>query len=476
VRSFDPVIGTSTATPVENRSYAFTLGNRFALGGERTIGVIGGLSYSHKFDFYEDGQNNGAAINDPEQPLTPGVIRRDTRGLDEVLAGALASVLYRAGPRHGVGLRWVKNQAAEDESRFQAAGSSSVEQNQSLHYTERVVRSWQLHGDHRWDGPGFAGLLVDWVGSFNETRQDEPDVRFFRNIFDKITLTARQPSNSTEAQNTRRIFREVSEDNLQAAFNLTLPFQRKESEGKVRFGLYWDSTDRDYGQTSFTYQFFSSQQGPLSQQNLAASRFQADDVDDLWTDVFLEPGRIGLAEPRCPPGQPASNCSPPTQFLWYIKPLATDVDYTGDQQIAAVYGMAELPLTQRLRFIGGARYETTQLEIVPINPVSGQVEVIVQAPPPPEGSGDRYLSLVPQEQTRVDIDDPKLLPSAGLVWAARPQMNVRLAATRTLARSTFRELAPVATEEFIFGDEFVGNPELTLSDISNYDMRWEWFR
>jgi TonB-dependent receptor len=55
-------------------------------------------------------------------------------------------------------------------------------------------------------------------------------------------------------------------------------------------------------------------------------------------------------------------------------------------------------------------------------------------------------------------------------------MNVRASWSRTLARPTFRELAPVATEEFLFGDEFLGNPKLRLSRIQNYDLRWEWFR
>jgi hypothetical protein len=34
----------------------------------------------------------------------------------------------------------------------------------------------------------------------------------------------------------------------------------------------------------------------------------------------------------------------------------------------------------------------------------------------------------------------------------------------------------VATEEFLAGDEFVGNIDLELSSITNYDLRWEWFR
>nr|MCU0254316.1 TonB-dependent receptor [Acidobacteriota bacterium] len=42
-------------------------------------------------------------------------------------------------------------------------------------------------------------------------------------------------------------------------------------------------------------------------------------------------------------------------------------------------------------------------------------------------------------------------------------------------RPTYRELAPVATEEYLAGDEFLGNPDLKLSSIANYDLRWEWF-
>jgi hypothetical protein len=34
----------------------------------------------------------------------------------------------------------------------------------------------------------------------------------------------------------------------------------------------------------------------------------------------------------------------------------------------------------------------------------------------------------------------------------------------------------VLTIEYIDGDEFTGNPDLTLSDIENWDLRWEWFR
>jgi outer membrane receptor protein involved in Fe transport len=76
-----------------------------------------------------------------------------------------------------------------------------------------------------------------------------------------------------------------------------------------------------------------------------------------------------------------------------------------------------------------------------------------------------------QENTETDIEDETLLPSFGVIYEPARNMKLRFSWSRTLARPTFRELAPVATEEFIFGDQYLGNPDLTLSKIENYDAR-----
>ena len=87
------------------------------------------------------------------------------------------------------------------------------------------------------------------------------------------------------------------------------------------------------------------------------------------------------------------------------------------------------------------------------------------------GSGRWTTTKPPPISTRAT-----LLPSVGVIWEIQAGMNLRGTWSKTIARPTFRELAPVATEEFIFGDEFVGNPDLILSSIENWDLRWEWFR
>jgi len=466
VRSFTPTLGVSASAPGPDEGLSIMAGDRFGADGGAVIGLVGGLTYTHKYDFYEGGRNNNAAVSGPDQSIAVTKPRTDSKGTDELLIGALGAFVLQPSPDHELSLQWIGNKSVEDEARFQVqdTGFPSVEQNQSLHYTERKVGSAQLHGRHRF--PGLHDLELAWVGATNLTRQDEPDVRFFRNAFNFSTLSGEKPANSTDAQNTRRIFRDIEERNLQAGFDLSLPFtQWTRSRGKIKSGLFLDRTDRDYEQRSFTYTF-PNQLGSIFNSDVAynrsLARFVAASPQQLWTDVFLDPDRIGLAS-NTPPA--------PNQLLWVITPVGDDVNYSGAQRIDAFYGMAELPLTQMLRLIGGSRLERTDLSVEPANEAFGTVQVIHRLP-----SGDREIVSVPQEQAAAQVDETSILPSLGLVYEVAPGMNLRVSWSRTIARPTLRELAPVATEEFIFGDEFLGNPALSLSRITNYDIRWEWFR
>lgn len=466
VRSFDPVMGVGTDEAPLNSGFAVVAGDRYEFGDARVLGVMSALSYTRKFDSYEDGINNNGGVSDENQAITIDKPRADTRGQEEALIGGLANFVLRPNDDHELSLRVVANQSAEDEARFQVqdTGEASIEQNQSLHYTERSLVSFQLHGDHTLAGdrrPRF-----EWLAASNRTSQDEPDVRFFRNTFDGTTLSGTMPA-GTAHQNTRRIFRTIEEENKQAGVHATIPFAAPGGlRGFVKAGLFADRTDRVYGQNSFFYSFATPQVGyPTNAdavENQSYSVFQATSPDQLWTDVFLDPQRIGLAG-NTPPA--------PNQLLWVIEPFGDDVDYDGEQSIGAVYGMGELPLRHDLKVIGGVRRETTALTVVPTNRLFGVVDVIEI-----QESGDRAIVTVDQDEAVADIDGAVLLPALSAVWEPAARMNVRLSWARTLARPTFRELAPVATEEFIFGDEYIGNPDLVLSRITNYDLRWEWFR
>jgi outer membrane receptor protein involved in Fe transport len=464
-RSFDPVMGTSTSTPGWNTSGSIQLGDRFTFANGGVLGVLGAFTWNHKYDFYEDGVYDVPVVSVAGQGFSIKSSRTDSKGTDELLEGVLGGLVYQPATGQNLSLTVLRNHSAEDEARFQVKDPEQdvVEQNQSLHYTERSVGSNQLHGDHL-AGP----WRLDWTLSTNDSRQQEPDVRFFRNSFVVDSFVSNRPANSTEPENTRRIWRNIEEDNWQLSGSGDFSFEDwTEDEEHIRLGFNTDRTNRLYEQRSFSYYFATQFPGsrndprrPVYVRNTTLTSYEGT-PGQLWTDVFLSDRRIGLARN----GPPA-----PDQILWYIAPLGDDVNYDGAQDIWAAFAMMDFHLARPLMVTAGVRMERTSMDIVPHNDAFGLVQVIVQFP-----SGDRGIKFVPEQEAVTHIRDTATLPSISFTWKLRSNMSVRSSWTQTIARPTFRELAPVATEEFLFGDKFVGNPDLTLSHIDNADLRWEWF-
>ncbi len=479
--SFRPAMGIEQKAPDSNFSYAVVAGNQFKPGyGDDVVGIMGALTYSHKYDYYEGGKNNRGFIeSDASTVIEPAFegSRTDSKGTDETLLGGLVNAFWQPDPDHKMSLQLIGNQSAIDEARFQVDDQTLPDpieqQNQSLIYTERTVYSVQFHGDHALAGP--EGFDVDWVGAYNFTRQYEPDTRYFRSDFNPVSGQGNKPANSTTPQNTRRIWRDGEEDNLVGGVNVEIPFDQWQGvEAKIKTGVFVDRTDREFTQDSFTYDFASqggSRFDPKVQANQSLAIFLTEDSGLLWTDVFTNGSRLGYATNN----PPAKN-----QLLWVLQPVGADVNYTGDSGIDAAYAMVELPLLHRLTTIIGARFERTEITIEPEGQfgcvidnlqIDNCVKIIKQRP-----SGVREIIDVPAEDAATDLEDETVLPSVNFIYEVVPDMKVRLSWSRTLARPTFREMAPVITEEFILGDEFIGNPDLTLSKIENYDLRWEWFR
>ncbi len=133
-------------------------------------------------------------------------------------------------------------------------------------------------------------------------------------------------------------------------------------------------------------------------------------------------------------------------FTNYVQEIPSkENNYDGMEKINAAYAMVELPVLYDLRLIGGARFETTRMDIQSL------------------------------DTTVAELNADDLLPSVSLVYQLSENMNFRLAYGKTLARPTLRELSPLRTFEFLDDDLYGGNPDLKHTLIDNYDFRWEWF-
>jgi TonB-dependent receptor len=146
-----------------------------------------------------------------------------------------------------------------------------------------------------------------------------------------------------------------------------------------------------------------------------------------------------------------------------------DVPYNGSQLIAAGYGMADLPLTETINLVGGVRYETTSMS----TNVSATADVGALGINPNDPSQTiRFVRDDPGFDSSIDQVD--WLPMIGLNWNLMEQLVLRLSYARTLARPNFFEIVPVVQYEYVGGPIFIGNPQLQMSSLENYDARLDW--
>ena len=103
--------------------------------------------------------------------------------------------------------------------------------------------------------------------------------------------------------------------------------------------------------------------------------------------------------------------------------------YTAEKEVTAYYVMLELPISSKLKLITGFRPEMTKMNTT---------------------SGD--TSAAPGV-----LDNTDILPAVSAVYNLTDNMNIRGSYTNTIARPTFRELAPYTTFDFVGDFIFTGN-------------------
>jgi len=123
--------------------------------------------------------------------------------------------------------------------------------------------------------------------------------------------------------------------------------------------------------------------------------------------------------------------------------------------------MLDQPISTRLNLIAGVRLESTELGIINFPEADATWF--------PLGS-TAQVELNPGDAD-VDFSQDDVLPSIGLVYRPSDPWTFRASYTQTVARQTFKELTPIIQQEFLGGPIFVGNPDLGMSSLQNWDLR-----
>jgi outer membrane receptor protein involved in Fe transport len=111
--------------------------------------------------------------------------------------------------------------------------------------------------------------------------------------------------------------------------------------------------------------------------------------------------------------------------------------------------MAEVPLGAMLKLIGGARYESDRLDV-------GAASTLGT----PVSTSKRWNDWLPSLAATLKLTDAQQL---------------RLSASRTLARPEYRELSPIISRDVIGGENVQGDENLQRTNVTNLDVRWEMY-
>lgn len=130
---------------------------------------------------------------------------------------------------------------------------------------------------------------------------------------------------------------------------------------------------------------------------------------------------------------------------------ATD-NYTADQELDAWFVEADIELSYYLRLLAGVRSEQSRQSVSTFN------------------------LFAPEEAITSELVSDDLFPVVTATWILDDyNMQVRAGYSETISRPDFRELSPAPFIDPVTGFVIVGNPDLTVGYIDNYDLRWEWY-
>lgn len=400
-----------------NMNWSATLGDAFETGEESQFGYIATLSYRTGYDHTNITRNS---YDGEGTALYERTGRKDNRS---VLWGGLANLTYKLSPFNSVSFKNTYNQSADDEvielSGLDSYPSQLFTKMQSFRYIERTVMSNMLTGEHMLEDLG--KIKIDWRASRAASKRSEPDLRRFVFGTDDTASTPYYAliGSVPDPKNGGRFFSEMSEVSYEGAADIQIPLDNVLESSRLKVGGLKSTKTRDFSARVLAFTLAPG----------ANSMLLFNGIDSIFAPQNISPNGFQIEEIDDPTNR-----------------------YDASEHIAAGYAMIDAPFTvagEKLRAVGGVRLESS---IQLLN--SGKL-----------GGGTFAY--------RHEYAD--WLPSVSMIWSMNEKMNLRAAATQTLTRPEFREIAPFAFYDFELGTLIQGDTNIVRAKVQNLDLRYEWY-
>ncbi|MCP9237318.1 TonB-dependent receptor [Lewinella sp. JB7] len=428
-------------------SLSANIGNQFNIGS-MPLGFFATVSYSRDFSQYTNGirgnyENPGGGADGNLQEIYN---LSDSKSVESGKLGGMLGFTLRPSPSNNISFYTLYSHQGFLEGRIlegsnQSKGAAGTADNfyrsQASSFMERELIDYVVQGEHTLTGLG--NTKIEWSANFVDSEQNEPDLRFA----EYIEQGERYIIDPSQLSRPSRYFRDLSDNTYQGGLDITVPVLQKRSRGNaIKFGGQYRTMNRDFNESIYAYE---------NDRGISFSEAGGD------FDVYFGAGNLGVLEE-------VSDRNAVGVFIYDNSNLANS--YTGTYDVSAAYAMMTYEISPRLKAIFGLRAENTRI-LVESDVVENEYRQAVE--------NGRDPDLVRIDNNTADIDTVAFMPALNLVYKLGEKTNLRASFTQTVARPNMREVAPFGSFGF-FGEPVVfGNPDLKLTSVDNYDLRYEIF-
>jgi len=445
----------SSFTPTKPMSFGFYSGNKYQLLNNLEAGYFANLNFSNDIT-YRDFKTNQwvySQQNDGGETLSAYTHRNNERTDKKTSLSGNFSFGLNYNERHKIKFQNLYTHSSSDWTTYSTGYTPNIEEGIFIkqHYIEKTIHNSTLSGISIL--PGLDNHLIAWNLNIGRSIRYEPDTKTHNysaetrvdngNEYDVYVL---------DIQGGKGAYREFTDgvDNNRS-FDLNYKLEIKRSNAltmKLKTGFRLQSKDRKFEKRSLAIINSSSTE---------------------WSDNVLETypdETFGSAFDR----ENAFYIDNEGQFhhgLILVDETSKNAfnGYTAIEDINAGYILIDYPINlcgdklfKSMHIFGGVRYEDYVMRLDTYNPITGQPATTVYG-----------------DTANAELDESDILPSLNFIVDATEDIKLRMAFSKTVGRPQFRELAPIAYQEFYNGEVAIGYPYLKTSSINNYDMRLEWY-
>ncbi|HWM29396.1 MAG TPA: TonB-dependent receptor, partial [Woeseiaceae bacterium] len=428
-----------------------SVGNNFVLSNDWEFGFLAGASY-------ENGWRNSTALarnfNFPEERTDTD--NETTRSVTMAGTGSLG-LKFTEDHEIETTTLWLRN--TDDESEVNDFFNENREKSDGLgfrdyriKFEEREMLTNQISGSHylgddtRDKLPDFlSGLIsflpietnISWFYSESEAETGIPNevIVSAQTITDPQTGAVLGEAVLRDSTAADYRFTDLHDEVINHGWSASLPLElNNRNRFELSGGYSHTKKARTYRQTQFSI-------GALS---IADPSVLQGPLDEVFSDEnILDPANNFVFE-----RQGTNNES-------YIAATMTD----------GIFGEVEWTWNETWRIATGARWEDYRQVAVAWNPYGFS-------------QADPQVTTDPEELERGTFVSDEIYPSASVTWMSdlwAETFQLRFGWSETAVRPDLREITEASYVDPITDDLTFGNPGVVPADVTNYDVRAEWF-